>query len=87
MINGGLGDRHTGVVPSVEGADLADAFSADVGSVGDRAAAVRVVAGRPAYLDVDQHGVCVHIERDLPKTAYRVFPEGDDSRGGPPRGP
>jgi len=63
------------VVPSVEGADLADAFGADVGSVGDRGAAVRAVAGRPAYLDVDQHGVRVRIERDLPKTACRVFPE------------
>ena len=33
------------------------------------------VADRPAYLDADQHGVRVHIERDLPKTAYRILPE------------
>jgi hypothetical protein len=63
------------VVPSVEGADLADAFGADVGDVGGWAAAVGAAAGRPTYLDVDQHGVGVHIERDLTKTAYRVLPE------------
>src|SRR5262249_13035042 len=75
MIDGGLGHRHTGVVRSVEGGDLADALCADVGGVGDGAAAVRAATGRRTYLDVDQHGVRVHIERYLPKTAYRVLPE------------
>src|SRR5262249_18737256 len=75
IINGGLVHRHTGVVASVEGADLADALGADVGNVGGWAAAVRGAAGRPPYLDLNQHGVRVHVERDLPKAAYRVLPE------------